>query len=127
MRNVCVAVILVLGGAGLASAQAVSTASEGRTAEQVYKNITALKGTPANELNQSMHLMKGALGVDCTYCHIEREWDKDVKAKPIARQMITMMMDINTRQFGGRQVVTCYTCHNGHPIPADKPVFPVLE
>jgi len=29
--------------------------------------------------------------------------------------MITMMMDINTRQFGGRQVVTCYTCHNGHP------------
>ena len=39
-----------------------------------------------------MHLMKGALGVDCTYCHIEREWDKDVKAKPIARQMITMMM-----------------------------------
>jgi len=127
MRSLGVAAALIVTVAGLASAQGVSLASEGKTAEQVYKNISALKGTPANELNQSMHLMKGALGVDCTYCHIEREWDKDVKAKPVARQMITMMMDINARQFGGRQVVTCYTCHNGHPIPADKPVFPVFE
>ena len=106
MRSLGVAAALMLIVVGLASAQGVSLASEGKTAEQVYKNITALKGTPANELNQSMHLMKGALGVDCTYCHIEREWDKDVKAKPVARQMITMMMDINARQFGGRQVVT---------------------
>ena len=36
-------------------------------------------------------------------------------------------MDINKRQFGGRQVVTCNTCHNGRPVPADMPVFPVLE
>jgi hypothetical protein len=111
-----------------ASAQGVSPSSEGRTAEQVYKNITALKGTPANELNQSMHLMKGALGVDCVYCHIEREWEKDVKKpKETARTMILMMMDINRTQFAGRQVVTCYTCHNGRPVPADMPVFPVLE
>ena len=127
MRIICATVAIVFTTASLTSAQAVSTASEGKTAEQVYKNITALKGTPANELNQSMHLMKGALGVDCVYCHIEREWDKDVKAKPVARQMIIMMMDINRQQFGGRQVVTCYTCHNGRPVPADMPVFPVLE
>jgi photosynthetic reaction center cytochrome c subunit len=127
MRSMCAAAVLVLTVTWLASAQGVSPASEGKTAEQVYKNITALKGTPANELNQSMHLMKGALGVDCVYCHIEREWDKDVKAKPVARAMIVMMMDINNRQFGGRQVVTCYTCHNGRPVPADKPVFPVFE
>jgi photosynthetic reaction center cytochrome c subunit len=119
---------LVLLTAGLASAQGVSPGSEGKTAEQVYKNITALQGTPANELNQSMHLMKGALGVDCLYCHIEREWEKDVKPpKQVARMMISMMMDINKRQFGGRQVVTCYTCHNGRPTPADMPIFPVLE
>ena len=127
MRSPCATFTFVLIAASLVSAQGVSPASEGKTAEQVYKNIVALKGTPANELNQSMHLMKGAIGVDCTYCHIEREWEKDVKAKPVARQMITMMMDINTRQFGGRQVVTCYTCHNGRPIPRDKPVFPVFE
>jgi hypothetical protein len=38
-----------------------------------------------------------------------------------------MMNDINTRQFGGRQVVTCNTCHNGRPIPAAMPAFPVAE
>ena len=117
----------MLAGAASASAQ-VSPANEGKTAEQVYKNIKVLQGTPANELNQSMHLMKGATGMDCLYCHIEREWEKDVKpAKDVARSMITMMMDINKRNFGGRQVVTCNTCHNGRPIPSAMPVFPVLE
>ena len=118
---------LVLAGAGFAAAQ-VSPANEAKTAEQVYKNIKVLQGTPANELNQSMHLMKGALGADCLYCHIERDWEKDVKPpKEVARAMITMMMDINKRQFGGRQVVTCYTCHNGRPVPVNMPIFPVLE
>jgi hypothetical protein len=127
-RSLCgVAVAgLLVAAPGFASAQ-VSQANEGKTAEQVYKNIKVLQGTPANELNQSMHLMKGAVGMDCIACHIEREWEKDVKpAKDVARKMIVMMNEINTRQFGG-QVVTCNTCHNGHPIPAAVPVFPVLE
>src|SRR5438876_12459009 len=105
LRRVCGPALaggLVLLSAAAAAAQ-ISPANEGKTAEQVYKNIIALKGTPANELNQSMHLMKGALGADCTYCHIEREWDKDVGAKAVARRMITMMMDINRTSFGGRQ------------------------
>ena len=128
-RSICgvAAVALLLAGGEPAVAQ-VSPANDGKTAEQVYKNIKVLQGTPANELNQSMHLMKGAVGLDCLACHIEREWDKDVKpAKEVARKMIVMMNDINTRQFGGRQVVTCNTCHNGHPVPAAMPVFPVAE
>jgi photosynthetic reaction center cytochrome c subunit len=119
---------LVLAATLVASAQGAPPSPDDRTAEQVYKNIKALKGTPANQLNQSMHLIKGALGVDCLYCHIEREWEKDVKPpKAVATAMISMMMDINNRSFGGRQVVTCNTCHNGRPVPADMPVFPVLE
>jgi photosynthetic reaction center cytochrome c subunit len=119
---------LVLAATLVASAQGAPPSPDDRTAEQVYKNIKALKGTPANQLNQSMHLIKGALGVDCLYCHIEREWEKDVKPpKAVATAMISMMMDINKRDFGGRQVVTCNTCHNGRPVPADMPVFPVLE
>lgn len=124
----CVSVVgLVLVTAGLASAQG-TPAADTRTAEQVYKNIKVMQGTPANELNQSMHLMKGAVGLDCVYCHIERQWDNDSKPpKEVARMMIVMMNDINTRQFGGRQVVTCNTCHNGRPIPAAMPAFPVFE
>ena len=128
MRTIGSVAGLVLAATLLASAQGAPPSPDDRTAEQVYKNIKALKGTPANQLNQSMHLIKGALGVDCLYCHIEREWEKDVKApKEVARTMIVMMNDINKRQFGGRQVVTCYTCHNGRPIPAKTPAFPVLE
>ena len=50
MGSICAAVAMVLAVARLASAQGVSTASEGKTAEQVYKNITALKGTPATRV-----------------------------------------------------------------------------
>ncbi len=127
----CASVVVFALAALAASSPAVaqvSPANESKKAEEVYKNIKALRGTPANELNQSMHLMKGAVGLDCVYCHIEREWEKDVKpAKEVARAMIVMMNDINTRQFGGKQVVTCNTCHNGHPTPAAVPVFPVLR
>ena len=77
MGSMCAAVAMVLTVAGLASARGVACIGrEDRRAG--LQEHHALKGTPADELNQSMHLMKGALGVDCTYCHVEREWDKDV-------------------------------------------------
>src|SRR5262245_16070808 len=126
IKFLCLGAALTLACAANVSAQ-VSPANEGKTAEQVYKNIKVLQGTPANGVNQSMTLMKGATGMDCLYCHIESEWEKDVKpAKEVARAMITMMMDINKRNFGGRQVGTCNPCHNGRPIPAAMPIFPVL-
>ena len=116
MRSLGVAAALMLIVVGLASAQGVSLASEGKTAEQVYKNITALKGTPANELNQSMHLMKGALGVDCTYCHIKDQFEKDDKpTKQMARKMIGIVRDSNAKLGSAR--VSCFTCHRGQARP----------
>lgn len=101
---------------------------EGKTAEQVYKNIKVLNGTPASELNASMHLIKGALGVDCEYCHVEGGRDKDDKEpKETARRMITMMAELNKQSFKGRQVVTCFTCHRGSPSPLNVPVLPIVE
>ena len=44
---------------------------EGKTAEQVYKNIQVLRGMPAEQLNDAMHVIRGALGVGCEFCHIE--------------------------------------------------------
>jgi hypothetical protein len=43
---------------------------DGKTAEQVYKNIQVLKGTPADQLGQSMHVIKGSFGLDCEECHV---------------------------------------------------------
>ena len=110
----------------LASAVFVS-AQDTRPAEQVYKNIKVMKGLPANQINQGMHLIKSALGVDCTHCHIEMEWDReDVQPmKDKARGMYTMMVEINRANFKGEQVVTCFTCHKGKAIPDTYPAMPV--
>ena len=35
--------------------------------------------------------------------------------------MVTIMNNINKEQFGGRQVVTCWTCHRGTTPPATTP------
>lgn len=117
-----------LAAASLAHAQGGAPNAEGRTAEQVYRNIKVLKGTPASELIVSMHLINAATGLDCTYCHVEGAFDRDdKKPKETARQMMQMMIDLNKRSFGSRQRVTCYTCHRGHPQPLNMPVFPVAN
>lgn len=97
-------------------------------AEEVYKNLKVLRGTPSDSFNQGMHLISGQLGVDCEYCHLEKDRVSDeVKNKDVARDMITMTAEINRRMFKGEQVVTCYTCHRGKPIPVGPPILPVGE
>jgi photosynthetic reaction center cytochrome c subunit len=119
---------LALAAAMLTHAQGGPPATEGKTAEQVYKNIQVLKGTPADQLIQSMHLLRGALGVDCEFCHDERDRAADTKdAKATARKMMQMMIDLNKSSFNGRQVVTCYTCHQGRPQPRGVLALPVSE
>jgi photosynthetic reaction center cytochrome c subunit len=112
--------------ASLMFAAAVVSAQDTRPAETVYKNIKVMKGVPANQIIQGMHLIKAALGVDCTHCHIEMEWDReDVQPmKDKARAMYMMMTEINRANFEGKQVVTCFTCHKGHAVPEDIPAMP---
>jgi len=118
---------LVLAAVLLAHTQGAPVSTEGKTAEQVYKNIQVLKGTPADQLVQSMHLLRGALGVDCEFCHDERDRAADTDAKATARKMMQMMIDLNKSSFNGRQVVTCYTCHQGRPQPRGVLALPVAE
>ena len=37
-------------------------------AEQVFKNIQVLKGTPANQVVPSMQFIANSLGVECEFC-----------------------------------------------------------
>lgn len=88
-----------------------------QTAEQVYRNIQALKGVPASQLQQVMALFTGSLGVRCSYCHTN-QMESDAKpAKQTARRMIQMVFDLNHGTFAGKGGVTCYTCHRGQPKP----------
>jgi len=93
-----------------------------KTAEPVKKNIQALKGLPASQFNTVMDFMSTSLGVRCNHCHVSDstgwQFEKDDKAeKRTARKMIQMVMDLNTKNFGGRNAVTCVTCHHGTTEP----------
>jgi hypothetical protein len=101
-------------------------AADPKTADEVYKNITQLKGTPADQLMPAMQFIAVSLGVECTFCHVQGKMDADDKpAKKTARDMMAMTAMINKTSFNGRQQVSCYSCHHGLAHPAGVP--PVLE
>jgi photosynthetic reaction center cytochrome c subunit len=101
-------------------------APEVKTAEQVYKNITELKGTPADQLVPTMQFISTSLGVECGTCHVQGKPELDDKRpKKTAREMIAMTMMINKNAFHGQFQVTCYSCHRGAERPVAMP--PVLE
>src|SRR5262245_56370490 len=92
--------------------------SKEERAEQKYKNIQLLRGVPAERLTKIMFSFKASLGVDCTYCHIKDQFEKDDEpAKQVARKMIQLVRDTNTK-LGSMTRVTCFTCHRGQTRPA---------
>ena len=89
-------------------------------AGQFYKNVTVLKAMPAQMMQPTMQLMEIALGVHCVYCHDADNAKRELDVKPqkaVARRMMQMVADINRTQFEGREVVTCFTCHQGSTKP----------
>ncbi|MGE3840631.1 MAG: photosynthetic reaction center cytochrome c subunit family protein [Vicinamibacterales bacterium] len=99
-----------------------------QTSAQRYKNIQVMKDVPADQMNMSMHLITGQLGVTCEFCHIEPQFEREDKAmKHVARRMMRLTADINTSLSGGGQTVTCYTCHRGQPKPLATPVLPTAK
>jgi photosynthetic reaction center cytochrome c subunit len=111
---------------GRASAQAGQTpaGAKGQMAGEVFKNVTTstLKGITVDDFMGSMGVMSAALGFDCSDCHTgagtdKVVWDADTPKKRTARKMVEMVAVINRTNFGGAQMVTCYTCHHGRDRP----------
>jgi len=104
--------------AELPSLDPLPAGSKEERAEQKYKNIQLLKGLPSERLMKVMFAFKTSLGVDCTYCHIKDQFEKDDKAqKQTARKMIQLVRDTNAK-LGTTTRVTCFTCHRGQTRPA---------
>jgi photosynthetic reaction center cytochrome c subunit len=119
-----VAVVFVSGQAAPAQNQLL--------AENVFKNVTVLRGIPVDEFMGTMGVFSAALGFSCEDCHTasSNDWAnyaKDVSPrKQMARRMVTMMTEINKQYFGGRQVVTCFSCHRGSNRPKVTPSLVML-
>ena len=95
-------------------------------------HIRVLRGIPVDEFMGTMGVFSAALGWSCEDCHgtSDTKWeDYALDATPrkaTARRMVTMMSSINQTSFGGRQVVTCYTCHRGSNRPKVTPSLAAL-
>ncbi|HLK68081.1 MAG TPA: photosynthetic reaction center cytochrome c subunit family protein [Bryobacteraceae bacterium] len=94
-----------------------------KPAEQVYRNIQSLKGSPAGGLAMTMSVFAAALDVSCDHCHTVGDWGWDAKpAKQIARRMLGLFSEIPHYFEGGRQPsMQCFTCHQGSPKPQRRP------
>lgn len=83
-----------------------------------------LKDTPREQVLQTMQAFTQALGVQCSYCHVQNRASDELRTKGAARQMIALARDINQKlpQAVGKPAdqatrVGCVTCHRGVPIP----------
>jgi hypothetical protein len=126
---VAAAFIAVAGLVGLAA----QTASQEKPllADQVFKNIQVLKGIPVDDFLGTMGIMAAALQFDCSDCHVNAgtatvDWAADTPRKRMARRMVTMVATINKDNFGGRQVVTCWTCHRNRDKPLVTPTMATI-
>lgn len=117
-KRILVSCGLILAATISATAQPQAPQMEGKSAEQVFKNIQVLKGIPADQVVPGMRVIAGSLGVGCGFCHVADRSKDDMETKQTARKMMAMMMAINKNNFNGAQQVTCFTCHNGAAQPA---------
>jgi photosynthetic reaction center cytochrome c subunit len=128
MLAVAVGTAVWLIGAALArpaAAQGPAPAPKPPTAGETFKAVTTstLKGLTVSDFLGSMGVMAAALGYDCADCHIAAgtdkvNWEFDTPRKKTARKMVEMVAVINRTNFGGAQMVTCWTCHHGRFMPS---------
>ena len=116
--------------AGLAEAQ-TPPEQKPLTAGEFFKNVKILTNLPVNEFMTTMGFFSASLGYSCENCHgADTGWGNyaaDNQAnKEMARRMILMMTAINKTYFGGKQVLTCYTCHRGGDQPTITPNLAAL-
>ena len=92
-------------------------------AEEVFKNIQALRGIPVDEFMDTMGMFSAALSLNCIDCHTAESvgtWEHFADETPLkvtARRMVAMVNAINKENFKGVRSVTCYTCHRGDLRP----------
>src|SRR6185436_11473576 len=106
---------------------AAATPATPQMSDKVFKNVQVLKGITVDEFMGTMGVYTTSLSLCCGNCHVgagtsNPKWEDDSNPrKRMARTMTQMVQNINKTNFGGRQVVTCWTCHRGQLSPSVTP------
>lgn len=96
------------------------------------KNVQLLTNLSDAQVGLAMSNMSASLGVHCDFCHVFNEQTKsldfasDAKdEKKTGRDMIKLVLDLNEKNFHGRPIVGCYTCHMGKEHPSTMVALPL--
>jgi hypothetical protein len=135
-QEVKVRTIIIIAAAILAAGAA---AAQDRPAGEVRPHLQVLRDVPESQLFLLMNAVAQSLGVGCDHCHVRNspnpvtleggwQWASDDKpAKAKGREMMRMVRELNASRFGGRLVVTCYSCHRGNVRVATLPPLPPAD
>src|ERR1043165_1866347 len=90
--------------------------------EKTKKNIRVLTGMPSSQVIPVMTVMANSPASPATTVMKTRRESDAKPAKEATRRMIRLVRSINDRDYEGRTVVTCNTCHRGStgtvPVPS---------
>lgn len=122
MRKILLMVAVATLAALVMFAQDKGGKGGGKAPKAPPKNLKIL--TPEN-LMDNMRAFVPALGLadkgGCNFCH-EMDRSSDAKQeKVMARMMIQMVNDINSKFPDGKAHVSCFTCHRGSTEPLMAP------
>ena len=97
---------------------------DGPRASQVFQNVKVLGDLSVGEFTRVMLAMTQWVAPPdqaCGYCHQGAMSDDTVYQKVVARRMLQMVRDINSnwKPHVAATGVTCYTCHQGNPVPSN--------
>jgi len=86
---------------------------------QPHKNLKILTDA---EVRPMMGSFVAGLGIKCGDCHVQGDFASDANPKKeVARTMITMMREDNSKFLAGKTQLTCFTCHRGELMPKTAP------
>lgn len=131
MVALTVATFVWMVGIAAVVGQAQSQADRPTLAREAFKNVQVMGDMTTADFMASMGLMCASLAFDCSECHEAAgtqfvDWAADTPLKRRARSMVTMVQNINKDNFGGRVVVTCWTCHRNRDRPSTSPTMEVM-
>ncbi|MEM1413168.1 MAG: photosynthetic reaction center cytochrome PufC [Pseudomonadota bacterium] len=94
----------------------------GPTAGEIYQNVQVLGDLSVAEFTRTMASITAWVSPEegCNYCHNPQNLaSDDVYTKVVSRRMMEMTKSINANWSNHVKDVgvTCYTCHNGKPVP----------
>ncbi len=104
---------------------------EDKPASEVFKNLQTFKDLKAGQVPGIMEFWSQSLGTSCQHCHVVDQWAKDDKPeKQIARDMVTMVGEINSKLLPNiknldskNPRIGCWNCHHGSVKPQGPPWF----